>query len=68
VNTFLYGEQMSDDKFSAEESASLLHMIFPNYPDLGGMKSMPEIDVFLRSLREERTAQSNHPRSIDTTH
>ena len=56
---------MIDYKFSAEESAGLLHVIFPNYPDLQGMNFMPEIEVFLRSFREERAARSNHPSTID---
>jgi hypothetical protein len=55
---------MSDYKVSTEESASLLHVIFPNYPDLQGMNVVPEIEVFLRSFREERAARSNHPPTI----
>ena len=42
---------MSDDKFSVEESAALLHAIFPNYPNIQGMKPAPEIGAFLRTLR-----------------
>jgi hypothetical protein len=29
-----YDKSMSNDKFSVEESAALLHAIFPNYPDI----------------------------------
>jgi hypothetical protein len=42
---------MSDDNFSVEESAALLHAIFPNYPDIHGIKPVPEIGAFLRTLR-----------------
>jgi hypothetical protein len=59
---------MPDDRLNAEESAGLLHVIFPNYPDLQGMKSTPEIGAFLRSLREEAPDGSNHPPLTDTTH
>jgi len=52
---------MPDDRLNAEESAGLLHIIFPNYPDLQGMKSTPEIGAFLRSLREGTSAASNPP-------
>ena len=44
---------MTDEHFSVEESAVLLHVIFPNYPDIQGMKPVPEIGAFLRSLRAE---------------
>jgi hypothetical protein len=44
---------MSDDKFSVEESAALLHAIFPNYPDILGMRPAPEVGAFLRTLRAE---------------
>jgi hypothetical protein len=44
---------MTDENFSVEESAALLHAIFPNYPDIQGMKPAPEIGSFLRSLRAE---------------
>lgn len=42
---------MSDENFSVEESAALLHAIFPNYPDTYEMKPVPEIGGFLRGLR-----------------
>jgi hypothetical protein len=57
---------MRDDRLNAEESAGLLHVIFPNYPDLQGMKSTPEIGAFLRSLREGSGTGSNQPRLTDT--
>jgi hypothetical protein len=43
---------MRDDKLNAEESAALLHVIFPNYPDLQEMESTPEMAAFLRTVRE----------------
>lgn len=39
--------------FSVEESSALLRAIFPNYPDLHGMKPVPEIGAFLRTLRPD---------------
>jgi len=42
---------VSDDHFSVEESAALLHAIFPNYPDIHLMKPAPQIGAFLRTLR-----------------
>jgi hypothetical protein len=63
-----HGEPMPDDQLNAEESAGLLHLIFPNYPDLQGMKSPPEIAAFLRSMREGTAASSNHFPLTDTTH
>lgn len=42
---------VSDDRFTVEESAALLHAIFPNYPDIHGMKSAPETGAFLLTLR-----------------
>ncbi len=39
--------------FSVEESTALLHAIFPNYPDITGMKPAPEIGAFLRTLRAQ---------------
>jgi len=38
-------------KFSIEESAALLHAIFPNYPDLRDMHPVPELGEFFRSLQ-----------------
>jgi hypothetical protein len=44
--------QLRDDPdFSIEESTALLHAIFPNYPDITGIKPAPEIGAFLRTLR-----------------
>jgi hypothetical protein len=39
--------------FRIEESTALLRAIFPNYPDLQGMKPVPEIGAFLRTLRTD---------------
>jgi hypothetical protein len=44
---------VSDENFSVEESAALLHAIFPNYPDVEGMRPAPESGAFLRALRTE---------------
>ena len=63
-----HGKPMPDDRLNAEESAGLLHIIFPNYPDLEGMNSTPEIGAFLRSLREGTSAGSNPPPLTDRTH
>lgn len=46
-----HGERLSDDNFSVEESADLVHVIFPNYPDIREIKAAPEIRAFLRVLR-----------------
>jgi hypothetical protein len=54
---------VSDDKLSAEESAALLHTIFPNYPDIQGMKPAPEVRAFLRALRGEERWQPGAERS-----
>jgi len=59
---------MSDDKLSVEESAALLHAIFPNYPEIQGIKPAPEIGAFLRTLRAGEgtvAAPSKHPPLID---
>ena len=42
---------MNDDRFTVEESAALLRAVYPNYPDLRGMKPVPEVGAFLRGLR-----------------
>jgi hypothetical protein len=43
-----------DGLYTAEESKALLLAIFPNYPDLRGMrKEVPDVDEFLRRYREE---------------
>ena len=39
--------------FRVQESTALLRAIFPNYPDLNGMKPIPESQAFLRTLRTE---------------
>ena len=42
---------MSDDNnFNIEESAALLRTIYPSYPDIRGMKPVPEIGAFLQTL------------------
>jgi hypothetical protein len=41
--------------FRVEESTVLLRAIFPNYPDLKGMKPVPEVRAFLRGVRTERS-------------
>ncbi|MGA2922991.1 MAG: hypothetical protein ABSE28_17940 [Candidatus Sulfotelmatobacter sp.] len=54
---------MSDDKFSVEESAALLHAIFPNYPDILGMKPAPEVGAFLWTLRAGEPWQTGAERT-----
>ena len=39
------------DDFTIEESAVLLHAIFPDYPDTHEMKPVPESGAFLQVLR-----------------
>ena len=39
--------------FRIEESTALLRAIFPSYPDLKGVKPVPEIGEFLRTLRTD---------------
>lgn len=41
----------TNERFTVGESAALLHAIFPRYPDLDGMKQVPEIGAFLLALR-----------------
>jgi hypothetical protein len=43
--------QLRDLEFSVEESTALLHAIFPNYPDITGIKPAPEVGAFLQTLR-----------------
>lgn len=42
--------------FTVRESRELLRAIFPRYPDLRGMKEIPEIGVFLLELRSQSLA------------
>jgi hypothetical protein len=44
---------MSDDNpmLNIEESTALLRAIFPGYPDLRGMRSVPDLRAFLQGLR-----------------
>jgi hypothetical protein len=44
-------EEGFDDKFSMEESAALLRVIFPAYPVLLPTKPAPDLAEFLRELR-----------------
>jgi len=46
----------TNERFTAEESAALLHWIFPRYPDLDGMNPVPEIGAFLLTLRSRKDA------------
>jgi hypothetical protein len=59
--------KMHEDRLTLKESAGLLHLIFPNYPDLRGMNATPEIEAFLHRLREEATAGSNQSVAHRTT-
>jgi hypothetical protein len=45
----------TDVKFKIEESAALLHAIFPRYPDLRGMNRVPEVGAFLLALRSQKS-------------
>ena len=45
---------MNNETFTVEESAALLHAVFPNYPDLRGMKPVPEVGAFLQGLAYPR--------------
>ncbi len=49
-------ERMNNDRFTVEESAALLHAVYPSYPDLRGMKSAPEVAAFLQGLRTRGSA------------
>jgi len=41
----------TNERFTVGESAALLRAIFPRYPDLDGVKPVPEISAFLLALR-----------------
>jgi hypothetical protein len=43
----------TNDALNVGESTALLHAIFPGYPDLRGMKPVPEVDGFLLDLRSQ---------------
>jgi hypothetical protein len=43
----------TNDALNVGESTALLHAIFPRYPDLRGMKPVPEVDGFLLDLRSQ---------------
>jgi hypothetical protein len=46
-------EIMKDDWFTVEESRELLRVIFPNYPDLRGVRPVPNLKEFLQELRKK---------------
>ena len=46
------------DAYTIEESRELLRAIFPKYPDLRGMKPVPDPIEFLRELRKAETCKS----------
>jgi hypothetical protein len=48
----------TSEEFTVEESAALLHAIFPRYPDLRGMNPVPEIVAFLFALRSRNRERS----------
>jgi len=52
-------ERMNNDWFTVEESAALLHAVYPNYPDLRGMKPVPEVGTFLQGLRTRDSSPSS---------
>ena len=41
-------------EFNVEEGLALLRAIFPHYPDLHGMQSIPNLQTFLRTYREKQ--------------
>lgn len=51
-------ERMNNDRFTVEESAALLAAVYPNYPDLRGMKPVPEVGAFLQGLRTRGSPHS----------
>ena len=40
---------MNDDRFRVEESAALLHAIFPNYPELHEINPPQQVELFCDS-------------------
>jgi hypothetical protein len=40
--------------FNAEESAALLRAIFPNYPDLRGVRPVPNVREFWEQYRDQQ--------------
>ena len=56
--------RLPDADFSVEESEALLHAIFPNYPDVLGMKPAPEIGMFLRTLRTEKESETDQSKQL----
>ena len=49
-------EPMNNDRVTVEESAALLHAVYPNYPNVRGMKPVPEVGAFLQGLRTRSPA------------
>jgi hypothetical protein len=47
---------MNNDWCTVEESAELLRRIFPNFPDLIGMKAAPDVRQFLVEYRAAKQA------------
>lgn len=45
----------TSERFTVEESAALLHAIFPKYPDLRGMKPAPDLGAFVLALRSSNS-------------
>ncbi len=50
---------MNDDHFRVEESAALLHVIFPSYPELHEINPAPQIGPFLSTLRAGNRGKLN---------
>jgi hypothetical protein len=57
---------LGDADFSVEESMALLHAIFPNCPDIIGMKPPPKIGEFLWSLRAAEVWKTSSERNPAT--
>jgi len=52
----------NDDYLRVEESAALLHAIFPNYPELREINPAPQVEPFLLTLRAQDGA--NWPKML----
>ena len=49
---FVSDDRKSTDSVSVEESTALLRAIFPGYPDIQEMKSVANLNEFLREYRD----------------
>jgi hypothetical protein len=50
---------MDETWFTLEESAALLHFIFPEWPGVRGHRDQPaDLQAWLRQLRQDRQAET----------